>query len=270
MGRDVLILGGDMRNRRLCDVLKRQGHKVEYFSDAYRESVQAIQSHIEDTRCIVLPMAAKAQKICGMAREQILESCRPGSVLFCGTADAWWAEAAREKGSALVELLDDETYAMENAYYTAEGAICLVQEKTQESLWKKKCVVVGGGRIAQALFGMLRVHTTQIALVARRQSARARFAVWQAQCYPFEAQGNAFEDAQIVFNTVPEPVIDPRALMRMRDNGMYVELASAPYGCAWEKIPDSVQKERGGGIPGKRFAVSAAQSMAKAMAPYLK
>lgn len=270
MERDVLILGGDLRNRKLCEVLKRQGHKVEYFSDTYRESVQAIQSQLEHTRIIVLPMAAKAQKICGMAREQIMESCQPGSVLFCGTADAWWTKAAREKGSRLVELLDDETYAMENAYYTAEGAICLAQEKTQASLWKKKCVIVGSGRIAQALFGMLRVHTPQVSLVARRQSARARFAVWQAQCYPFEAQGEAFDEAQIVFNTVPKPVIDPKALMRMQDNGLYVELASAPYGCVWEEIPEKVQKERGGGLPGKRFAVSAAQSMAAAMDPYLK
>ena len=73
-----------------------------------------------------------------------------------------------------------------------------------------------------------------------------------------------------MFNTVPEPVICPNVLNSMAEGGWYMELASAPYGCAWEEIPLGINKLMGSGIPGKMFAVSAAKSMATAMIPYLK
>lgn len=82
-------------------------------------------------------------------------------------------------------------------------------------------------------------------------------------------QGKAFENAEIVFNTVPDTIIDPEALCNMAKTGIYVELASAPYGCPWECIPDGIHKVLGNGLPGKRFPFSAAKSMAEVMVPYL-
>ena len=58
----------------------------------------------------------------------------------------------------------------------------------------------------------------------------AELALEQIVCLEIGQQGKAFENAEIVFNTVPDTIIDPEALCNMAKTGIYVELASAPYG----------------------------------------
>ena len=39
---NLLILGGDQRNRIVLDILRERGFSVEYFSDTRRENTQAV------------------------------------------------------------------------------------------------------------------------------------------------------------------------------------------------------------------------------------
>ena len=47
---NLLILGGDQRNRIVLDILRERGFSVEYFSDTRRENTQAILQHISQNR----------------------------------------------------------------------------------------------------------------------------------------------------------------------------------------------------------------------------
>ena len=98
MKEKILILGGDVRNEKLFYELKRRGYETEYFSDAYRENEQAIKQQMQNTRFIVLPMALKEQRICGMDREQIVSCCEKGTRLFCGMADKPWQTETEKEG----------------------------------------------------------------------------------------------------------------------------------------------------------------------------
>lgn len=267
---NLLILGGDQRNRMIMEILKDRGFSVEYFSDMHRENTQSILEHISQCDYQLLPITLGEQSICGISREDLLDACQAHSHLFCGTANENWTIHCRKKGIDLVQLLQNETLAAENAYYTAEGAIGLVQELSKTSLYQARCVVVGSGRIATALCRMLRVHTPHITVLARNKKRMAELTLGQIPCLEIGQQSKAFENAEIVFNTVPENIIIPAELCKMAKNGIYAELASAPYGCHWESIPGSIRKVLGSGLPGKRFPFSAAKSMANAMAPYLK
>ena len=266
---NLLILGGDQRNRIVLDILRERGFSVEYFSDTRRENTQAILQHISQTEYQLLPMMLAEQPICGLARAELFEACPAHSHVFGGAATQHWIKACQDKGHCLVQLLQNETLAAENAYYTAEGAIGLVQELSKASMYQTKCVVVGSGRIATALCRMLKIHTPYVTVLARNKKRMAELALQQIGCLEIEQQGNAFENAEIVFNTVPDTIIDPGALCKMAKTGIYVELASAPYGCPWERIPDGIHKVLGNGLPGKRFPFSAAKSMAEVMVPYL-
>lgn len=270
MKSDLLILGGDQRHAIVLDLFRQQGLSVEYFSDTHREDTQAILACLSQSAYILLPMTLGEQTICGIRRADLLEACPANSHLFCGIASSAWENACRDKQLCLVQLLQNETLAAENAYYTAEGAIVLAQELRKISLYQSRCVVVGSGRIANALCRMLKIHTPYITVLARNQKRMAELALKQITCLEIGQQEKAFESAEIVFNTVPEPIINPKALCGMAKTGVYVELASAPYGCQWEQIPGSVQKISGNGLPGRMFPFSAAKSMAKVMVPYLK
>lgn len=269
MGCDVLILGGDQRNKIALDLLKDQGRKVEYFSNEYRESQDAILDCVANTRCILLPTSVNEEEICHLSREQILKNCRSGTYLFCGTASKLWKLDAEQKKVDMVEFLNNETFAAENAYYTAEGAIVLAQEKRKSSMWFSRCVVVGSGRIAKALCRMLKVHTPLVSVVARNPKIMAELSIEQIRCYSVSQQASAFSRTDVVFNTVPDNILNPAALKEMNPLGLYVELASAPFGLSPENFPKSIERIAGNGIPGRYFPNSAARSMVKAMTPYL-
>ena len=53
---NLLILGGDQRNRIVLDILRERGFSVEYFSDTRRENTQAVLQHISQTEYQLLPM----------------------------------------------------------------------------------------------------------------------------------------------------------------------------------------------------------------------
>ena len=104
---NLLILGGDQRNRIVLDILRERGFSVEYFSDTRRENTQAVLQHISQTEYQLLPMMLAEQPICGIGRTELLEACPPHSHLFCGAATEHWIKACQDKGHCLVQLLQN-------------------------------------------------------------------------------------------------------------------------------------------------------------------
>lgn len=83
---NLLILGGDQRNRIVLDILRERGFSVEYFSDTRRENTQAVLQHISQTEYQLLPMMLAEQPICGIGPYGAfrgLPATQP-FVLWCG------------------------------------------------------------------------------------------------------------------------------------------------------------------------------------------
>ncbi len=129
-----------------------------------------------------------------------------------------------------------ESVQLRNAEVTAEAALVLASEQSEDTLWDSRVLVLGYGRIGQALCRRLPVLGAEVTVYARREESLAL-----ARCRGLRALSRPPEEPfDFVFNTIPAPVLDTVP------KGVCIELASAPGG--FPELPGII---RAAGLPGR-------------------
>ncbi len=163
------------------------------------------------------------------------------------------------------DLLADESFLIDNAVLSAEGAVCAYQNYKKLSLCGARCVVVGYGRIAKQLCSMLKAYTGDITATARKEKDLALIRAAHFGCEHTKDLKRAVCNADVVFNTVPYHVFGKEELSAIKQDAVLIELASPPYGCDMELAQNlGVDVRIEAGIPGRYFPKSAAQAMMRA------
>lgn len=122
-----------------------------------------------------------------------------------------------------------ESFLLENAYLTAEGAIALYKERSDTAIYNSDMLIVGYGRIAQALHKMLSSMGARVTVCSRSTVSKAQSTFAGAKHIPFsklKVQGRY----TAVFNTVPHLIFTKAELDALDSNTMIIDLASFPGG----------------------------------------
>ncbi|MBR1585311.1 MAG: hypothetical protein IJ662_07225 [Clostridia bacterium] len=183
----------------------------------------------------------------------------PGQRIVCGLTDGETDALAKEKGWVPLRVLRDESYTLENAALTAEGALCAAMEKRPASLCAARCLIIGFGRIGQALQKLLLGIGAQVTVAARRQESRDQAGPGSV---PIEQIPSLLPTTDVIFNTVPHPLLSENALRFVQPDALLIELASPPFGIdisAARRLGLNVHVESG--VPGRYFPRSAAQAL---------
>ena len=141
-----------------------------------------------------------------------------------------------------------EAVQLRNAAITAEAALTVAQTHRDRVLLGSKVLVLGYGRIGQALAPRLRALGAEVTVYARRPEAR--MLAMNAGCCALPALPERVVGFDLVFNTVPAQVL-PAA-----PDCLTVELASAPGG-----FRDARGVVSASGLPGKYAPRSAAEAL---------
>ena len=177
--------------------------------------------------------------------------CRPTGVL----------EDMREfRGRARV--FDREELAVRNAVPTAEGALRLAMEAAPVTLHGAACVVTGFGRVGQALALRLRALGADVWVAERSPARQALAESMSLPCGGFAALPARLSTAELVFNTVPAPVLGEAELAALRQGTPVIELASAPGGVDGEAAAHhGIRVILAPGLPGKEAPLTAARAL---------
>ena len=132
-------------------------------------------------------------------------------------------------GAHIYDYTKQESFALENAYLTAEGAVSLLVSENAQSLLNAPVLITGYGRIGKALHHFLQPFTRHITVCARNENARQLAACEGAKTLAFPL-GKACSDYRFLVNTVPHPVFGKEELLHVRKDAMLLELASFPGG----------------------------------------
>ena len=104
---------------------------------------------------------------------------------------------------------------------------------------------------------MLRSLHVPVTVAARRKESREEAG---EPAIPLETLEQALPQMDIVFNTVPYPLIDRRLLSFVRPETVLIELASAPYGIDADAARElSLALYVESGLPGRVYPESAAK-----------
>ena len=258
---DYVIIGGDERFACLARLLSERGARVATLGRGpRRETAADWQETLGRAKNVVVNDPPRFRGA-GMITEEILAfSPRDARVFACGPLHP------HVRDGRLIDLWADEALLRENARLTAEGAVASVMRASSRSIRDLRCLVIGWGRIGQALTEILVALGARVTVASRAPVHRLRAAERGAEAADTASVGDALPGCHLVLNTAPEPVLDAAALSRADPGAMLVDLASPPYGidlhAAWAL---GLRAWREPGLPGRYCPRSAAQALLSAM-----
>ncbi|WP_297719118.1 dipicolinate synthase subunit DpsA [Intestinimonas sp.] len=238
---NIWVVGGDLRQVRLAQLLCEEGHSVHTWALERAEGVPEPMADLSEARladCVVLPLPAAGEdgRLNAPFSEEkaelagVLDALRPGQVVCAGRASPALLELARERELRLFDYFDREELAVANAVPTAEGAVQLALEELPITLHGARVLVVGFGRV-----GKLTAHRFQ-ALGARVSVAARKWAdlAW-AEAYGYvperlEQLDGSLCAYDLVVNTAPAQVLDAARLEQLEPDCLVIDLASRPGG----------------------------------------
>ncbi len=226
------VLGGDTRQEKLAAWLAEQGQRTVTWGlggDGPLEEALA-----QDCLVLPLPVSRDGERLHTplgreiLALEDLWSRLRPGQRIFGGQVTAEMVRAVQAQGAVIEDYFRREELQVRNAVSTAEGAIQRAMERTDRTLHRMPCLVMGYGRIGKVLSHRL-AGLGAIVTVSARKSADLAWI--EAMGHRAVKTGEApLEDFRLIFNTIPAPVLGEPQLRRLREDCLLIDLASAPGG----------------------------------------
>lgn len=144
---------------------------------------------------------------------------------------------------------------------TAEGALQVAMEHLPVTLRGAKCLVLGYGRIGKLLSHRLQGLGAHVTVAARKYADLAWAEAYGLRALPIGRLSGALGGMQVIFNTVPSPILDRGLLAEVAPSCLCVELASRPGIdlAAAEELGLTAVWARG--LPGKTAPVTAAAAI---------
>ncbi len=238
------VIGGDMRQVKLAELLAADGHNVSAFAMDKVQSLWGVKRSdtlfdaVDKADCVVLPLPLIGRE--GCLNTPLSEKCHrieetfrclsPTQQICAGRADDQSRELAESFGLKLFDYFKREELAVLNAVATAEGAIQLAREETGITLCRAKILVIGFGRIGKLLAHRLRGLGAYVTVSARSYSDFAWIKAYGYEPSDTLALEGTLGRYDIVFNTVPARVLGQERLRELSPDCLCMDLASKPGG----------------------------------------
>lgn len=242
-GAEVAVLGGDRREAEAARHLMGLGARVRTWGQPAARLPEGVdpaasaREAMEGARLVLGPVRGcdGEGRLWSEAGPLELEASdwaglEPGALFLIGVADDRLRELVAARGARLVEYRDRDDFAIWNSVPTAEGAVFLALKELDITLHGSRCLVLGLGRTGTTLARLLGAMGARVTVVARRPAHLARAEEMGCRGVPLEDLEEAVVGADVIFNTIPAPVLHAGVLGRVPVRCLIVDLASAPGG----------------------------------------
>ncbi len=236
------VLGGDLRQAYLAGSIAGDGYRVfvsglENAPEALTEDLTPLPLPELCRKCavLVLPLpATRDGKILNApyAREPIplddsFAGLCAGRTVYGGMLGKLFSTSPLWEKIDAHDYYEREELTVGNAFLTAEGAIGAAIQEYDGALCGSRCLVTGFGRIGRALCGMLKGMGARVDCCARSPRDLAAIRMLGVTPLEYRRLGGGYD---VIFNTVPAPVLTTHLLSRQTPGTLLLELASAPGG----------------------------------------
>lgn len=240
---EFAVIGGDMRQVKLAELLSKDGHNVSVFAldRAEPEGVNvrgSIKKAVEKSRCVVLPLPARSNDGALNAplsegtysTEDVFSVLKPEQLVAAGRIDKGTYALAESYGLKLVDYYEREELVIANAVATAEGAVQIAMEETPITLLNSRCLVIGHGRIGKILAHRLKGMGAEVTVSARKYADMAWIDAYGYKSLHTERLRGHLGGFDIILNTAPVRVLDQKCLEEVDKDCLIIDLSSKPGG----------------------------------------
>ena len=238
------VIGGDMRQVKLAELLHADGHEVATFAlDKIRladgvKQLPTARVATDGSRVVVLPLPVQSRE--GMlstplsvglhTTREILSTLNPSQTVLLGRADNAVRELFAAQGTVFTDYLQREELAVLNAVAATEGALGLIMQETAVTLWNAKILVIGFGRIGKLLCHRLRALGADVTATARTPADLAWIRAYGYTPMETSKINGKFDRYDTIVNTVPTCILNEERLRTVAPECLCLDLASKPGG----------------------------------------
>ena len=263
----VGIIGGDRRELEVARIFSAHGMDVRAVCLPWPDDVQYLGNHLEDVlgwADLLLGPVGGVDRFGQVSyvivagdvppprlTVETLRSAKPGTPLFIGAATQALRNACATLGVLLVEFRESDEFAWRNAVPTAEGAIQMAIQHTDHTLHGANILVLGFGRSGTVLARTLRGLGADVSVCARGSVDIARAYALGVRPHRMDDVKELAAQAEVVFNTIPAPVLPPDVLRGMAPGSVIIDIATAPGGTDFAVAKQlGIQAYLAPGLPG--------------------
>ena len=257
----LLIAGGDLRFAWAAHIAAARGLDARALGleKSWLALPQADLAFVREADAVVAPnpwrvpfpgpFAAEP-----LSFEELLAAMNPEAALILPDDTG-----APEDAPPCICLAGDEDYALRNAWLTAEGAIHAAMSAVPFAVERAEALVIGYGRIGKALTGLLHSLGAGVTVAARREESRKEAG---KNSVSISYMPHILSRMDVIFNTVPAPVLGEKELRHVKPQCVMIDLASAPYGIDMDAAEALGRKAfLESGLPGRYCPLSAAEAL---------
>ncbi len=243
----ITIAGGDERMNVVAKMFRASGYVCEKIGFGKSD----IETAIKNTSAIIFPIPYCKGDILNapfsdreIRIDEILSVAGDDIFLLGGNLP--------EISDKRIDYAKREDFLRQNAKITAEGAISIAMNNLNTTICGANTVILGYGRIGEYLSELLRSLGATVSVVARRGVSRLQAEMNGLKSTTFDDLEALFSNADVIFNTIPFPIANEKAISSLKPRTLFIDLASLPGGLseAGEKFLCD-RFIRALGVPGK-------------------
>ena len=237
----ALFLGGDVRQKYACDFLNKNNIYSECYMDFCFD--EEIRNKISNANIIVLPVPLLKDNIhINMSNNnsiniyEVINLISDRGVICGGKFTNELKEYLITHKLSYIDYFDVESFQIQNALLTAEGAIHYAKQRLERSIHGAKIAILGFGRIGKILAYLLCSQGAKITVCARKDSDFAWSTLAGFNGFKIKISGstsnlNLINDKyDLIYNTIPYWIMDENFAKSCNSNSIIIDLASHPYG----------------------------------------
>lgn len=273
----IAFLGGGMREVELAKALIAAGFTVSVSGlspvGQLRVPTCLPEEAVRDAIALILPVSGvhsdgRIKEISDenaiIITKELLVQLVPGAIVIVGKGNPYLGELCDELGFKLLELTEDDEFAILNSIPTAEGALVVAIESSIITLHGSNAFILGFGRCGRAIARMLQGIGARVHVVERNPAKRAMAVEMGLTAIPFTNLKETLVPADFIFNTVPSLVLTTEVMETLHSHVVIVDIASGPGGVDFAAAKAlGIQAILAQGLPGKYAPLTAGQILAK-------
>lgn len=242
--RTFWVVGGDLRQAHLAQLLARDGHTVCTYAleqgahAAPGTYPQSTPEGISRADCVIFPLPVCSApgilsaplSVLEHTLPPILESVSPAQVLCGGRLDPDTLSLFAQHGLTIHDYFQREELTVANAVPTAEGALQIAMEELPITIHGTRVLVIGFGRVGKLTAQRFAALGAKVTVAARSYEQQAWAKAMNLDARHTEHLSELLHGYDLIINTVPIQMLKKKELAELKDDALVIDLASKPGG----------------------------------------
>ena len=269
--KELFFAGGDLRSAKLAEMFAQEGYIIhtyglENYDFKNNNIIKEERLKLDDGKIISAIPFSKDDKYLNapFAKEPIsiknLFEKAVGKEIIVGAVKQEIYDLANTNNCKLYDILDNEKLTILNVIPTAEGAIQVAMEESEETIHGNNAIVLGFGRIGKVLSKMLVGIGANVYVEARKKEDLAYINAYGYNMVDIKSLKEYLPRCKYIFNTIPHLILDKNMLEYVASDAIIIDLASKPGGVDFEYAKQkNIKAILAFGLPGRVAPYTAAK-----------